>query len=88
MQAQTYLKEAQGLTVAVEILCKKRGESTLYSIGILASHSLELALKSYLLHSGMSEKELMNIGHNINEAWNQCVQSGLPLGELPLTCPH
>lgn len=83
MTSLTYLEEAENLCLAVKTLCEARRGETLYAIGILASHCLELALKAYLLHIGQKEKELKKIGHDINHAWNECVKSGLPLEELP-----
>jgi hypothetical protein len=83
MDGGTYLEEALGLAKAVEILCDARADAVLYSIGILAGHSLELALKAYLLHAGRSERELKDIGHDLAKAWEHCKQSGLNLKDLP-----
>lgn len=83
MDGETYLEEARGLNKAVAILCSARVEATLYSIGILAAHCLELALKAYLLHAGYGERDLKSIGHDLNMAWECCKESGLALKELP-----
>jgi hypothetical protein len=83
MVGNTYLEEAQGLAKAVAILCDARVDTTLYSIGILAGHSLELALKAYLLHVGRTERDLKDIGHDLTKAWECCKRSGLDLDQLP-----
>lgn len=83
MAGETYLDEARGLNEAVAILCRARAEATLYAIGILAAHCLELALKAYLLHVGCDERDLKDIGHNLDEAWERCKESGLALQKLP-----
>jgi hypothetical protein len=80
---ETYLVEARGLNDAVAILCRARAEATLYSIGILAAHCLELGLKAYLLHAGCDERDLKSIGHDLVKAWERCKESGLDLQELP-----
>jgi hypothetical protein len=80
---ETYLEEARGLNEAVAILCKAKVGATLYAIGILAAHCLELALKAYLLRAGRAESELKDIGHDLTKAWENCKQSELPLGDLP-----
>lgn len=80
---ETYLQEARGLNEAVAILCRARAEPTLYGIGILAAHCLELALKAYLLHAGRAEEDLRTIGHDLAKAWDCCRESGLPLNSLP-----
>jgi hypothetical protein len=80
---EAYLEEAHGLNDAVAILCNARAEATLYSIGILAAHCLELALKAYLLHAGRAEGDLKAIGHDLGKAWDCCKDSGLALKELP-----
>jgi len=83
MVGDTYLEEARGLAKAVAILCDARVDATLYSIGILAGHSLELALKAYLLHAGRSERDLKNFRHDLAKAWDCCKRSGLNLEQLP-----
>jgi hypothetical protein len=46
--------------------------------GFLASHGLELALKAYLLHSGVSVAKLKrNYGHNLNKLYRAATQRGL-----------
>ena len=80
---ETYLEEARGLNEAVAILCRARAAPTLYGIGILAAHCLELALKAYLLHAGRTEGDLRDIGHDLAKAWDCCRKSGLPLNSLP-----
>jgi hypothetical protein len=79
---ETYLVEARGLNEAVAILCNARADATLYAIGILAAHCLELALKAYLLHAGHAERDVKAVGHDLATAWKSCKQSGLALKEL------
>jgi hypothetical protein len=46
-------------------------------IGLLASHGVELALKAYLLHREVTEKELRKIGHDLAELWMHARAKGL-----------
>lgn len=48
-------------------------------IGMLASHGLELALKAYLLHSGVSVAELKrrDVRHNLAQLWFDAKSRGL-----------
>ena len=58
----------------------KSGESCpADAFGFLVSHSLELALKAYLLKKGMGEANLKSIGHSLVKAWSKSVGYGLPL---------
>ena len=83
MARDIYLEEARGLNKAVAVLCDARDDATLHSIGILATHYLELALKAYLRHIERDEQDLKNIGHDLAKAWECCKRSGLDLKELP-----
>ncbi|MEW8275004.1 MAG: hypothetical protein AB2733_13095 [Candidatus Thiodiazotropha taylori] len=58
------------------------------SFGFLASHSLELALKAYLLSQGMSEEKVRRkVGHSLKNAWGRSVDNGLEIeAELPGWC--
>jgi hypothetical protein len=53
---------------------------TPYAFGAVAGHCLELTLKAYLLHVGVSEDDLKNsklFGHDLTKAWNRCVAERL-----------
>lgn len=49
-------------------------------IAILAAHSVELALKAFLRHSGRSDDQLMAIEHNLLDAWSAASDAGLAIG--------
>jgi hypothetical protein len=58
--------------------------STPAAFGLDAAQCLELALKTYLLHTGATEDELRNkFSHNLQLAWSQCVNNGLKLERMP-----
>lgn len=40
-------------------------------------HSVELALKSFLVHTGSDLRELMRIGHDLEAALDLCLQRGI-----------
>lgn len=42
----------------------------------LCAHSIELALKSYLLDKGLSEGEVKALGHDLLACWEKCVVLG------------
>ena len=57
------------------------------AFGFLASHSLELALKSFLLNKGLAQKELKKIGHDLVKSWDHSVKLGLPIDStVPKWC--
>jgi hypothetical protein len=43
----------------------------------LVCHSVELALKSYLLFTGADEQRLRSIGHDLQAAWEECRRQSL-----------
>jgi hypothetical protein len=43
----------------------------------LIAHSIELALKSYLLWSGCSLRRLRSLGHNLEECWKKALEQGV-----------
>jgi hypothetical protein len=48
----------------------------------LCAHSIELALKSYLLQHEIEEKEVKKLGHNLLKAWQKCKDISCDLPEL------
>jgi len=52
-------------------------------ISLLAAHSLELALKAFLLHKGWSERKLRKHGHEIDDLMQAAKAAGLWLGREP-----
>lgn len=77
---KSLLENAIGLADAVEVLVAKRQNSTVYAIGILAAHALEVSLKGYLLYRGVSEGELKkNIRHDLMKAWSAAKEVGLSI---------
>ncbi|HTU64714.1 MAG TPA: hypothetical protein VMF52_02085 [Steroidobacteraceae bacterium] len=73
----SYFRGAQDFYRAVEIL---EPGSNPAAFGFDAAQCLELTLKSYLLHIGVSEKDLRNptlLGHDLNQVWSKCVAAGL-----------
>jgi hypothetical protein len=49
-------------------------------IAILAAHSIELALKAFLRHSGRSDDQLTAMEHNLLDAWSAAREAGLAIG--------
>lgn len=43
----------------------------------LMAHSIELALKAYLLHRGVCLAEIMKLGHHIDQCWQRCIRHGV-----------
>jgi len=82
---KSLLENAIGLGDAVEVLVAKRQNSTVYAIGILAAHALEISLKGYLLCRDFSEKKLKEkkIRHNLIELWKAAVEKGLSIEADP-----
>jgi len=75
--ATSFLEGAERYLVSAVILCDA-GRSV-DPIGLVASHGVELALKAYLLHCGVSEKALRVIGHDLTELWMQARLKGLQI---------
>ena len=43
----------------------------------LLAHSIELALKAYLLHIGLSLKQIVALKHDLEACWDECDQNGV-----------
>ena len=82
---QSLLAAANNLVQAIDLLVAANARVSL-ATGLLGAHSLEIALKAFLLHQGYAERDLINrVGHDLQEAWRQAVEHRLPL-EVPT--PH
>lgn len=62
---------------AAKILVGSEEELPADAFAYLASHSLELLLKSYLLSVGDDEDKLQEISHNLERAWQRAKGKGL-----------
>jgi len=51
------------------------------AMGILASHSLETALKAYLLQKGWPAKTVIDFRHDLTKLWQTARTEGLELKE-------
>jgi hypothetical protein len=60
-------------------------EKATSGLAMLAAHSLECALKAYLAHSGMLQKDLKddNRRHNLEQLWDTAVNKGLGIENPP-----
>ncbi len=75
---------AQGYCDSMEILAYHPYRSSLEAIGLLAAHSLELALKSFLMRNGWTEKVIRKeVGHDLNRAWIEAANCGLAISIPP-----
>lgn len=75
--ARSFLDGATKYVEAASILCDTA--RSVDPIGLVASHGVELGLKAYLLHCGMTERELRGIGHDLAELWMQARVKGLDI---------
>jgi hypothetical protein len=72
------LEAAQNYFDALLFLTDRSINYSVDVVGLLASHSLELALKAFLFKQGLSEHKLRNeIGHDLEKAWQQAASCGL-----------
>jgi hypothetical protein len=83
----SYFLGSQGFLEATKILADAK--VTAGPLGHVAAQCLELALKAYLLSTGMTEQDFLprsgGISHSISKAWALCVQKGLALdATMPL----
>lgn len=84
ISAEQFLKHARYYLHAAEVLTERLSMATAGPIGLLAAHSLELGLKAFLLHIGWNEDDLRKrVGHNLVDAWNASLESGLRLPQEP-----
>lgn len=44
----------------------------------LCAHTIELALKAYLLDKGVDEKSVQRFNHDLVKCWGKCVEMGAP----------
>ena len=80
---ESLLEGANDYFQAAITLCEKHGQA-IDPIGLLSSHSLEVALKAALLKTGSSEKDLKAIGHDLVAAW----QKAAPVLGLSVEPPY
>lgn len=73
--ARSYLDDATKYVEAAGILCDAARSAD--PIGLVASHGVKLGLTAYLLHCGMTERELRGIGHDLAELWMRARVKGL-----------
>ena len=66
---------------ALECLLRERMSSL--SIGILAGHCLEAALKAHLASSGWTEAQLKSLGHDLLKAWEATRSVGVQISDPP-----
>lgn len=83
MSAEKYLNSAKGYLTGLEILTEKLRGQTVDSMGLLASQSIELCLKAYLISIGWDEKQLKTIGHDLVKAWSYAKEGGLSISKEP-----
>lgn len=81
---QGYLASAKGLLPGVQAL----GQTATGVAGaraLVAAHVLESALKAYLAHGGVSEKDLMDPKrrHNLELLWQEAAARGLGIDVAP-----
>lgn len=76
------LSRARGLLQGMTPLITASGDVTTAS-HFLACWSLELLLKSYLSHVGVSRKELKPIRHNLGALWVKASSLGLAVSANP-----
>lgn len=69
---------------AAEIILNSGEKIPADVFGFLVSHSLELALKAFLISTGFDDDRLRKqIGHSLIEAWKMSAQHGLSLETDP-----
>ena len=87
----SYVRAAQEFFKATQILAA--ADSPAGPLGSLAGQCLELALKAYLLSTGMTEADFLpknkGFGHSLKDAWAACVAKALPIDKnLPQWASH
>lgn len=78
------LSRARGLLHGVNVLATTSDDTT-NACHFLAAWTLELLLKSYLSHSGLTERQLKKkeIRHNLEELWMMASSHGLSVSSIP-----
>ncbi|TVO51649.1 hypothetical protein [Denitromonas halophila] len=82
--AESFLFAAQGLFDGAEALEAPSSRQPL-ACAFLSAQALECTLKAFLSHSGMDQRQLKSIGHNLEKLWTQAASAGLVVSEHP---PH
>lgn len=77
-QAARYLSLANAYWASAERLCKEAGAADPAPFYLVASHSIELALKAVLLGYGVGVEGVMMIGHNLDACLRHAVRKGFP----------
>ena len=80
--AEQLLSSADAYCHSIYTLITQTKNASLDTISLLASHSLELALKSFLLRHGSNENELSQLGHNLERTWGAASNAGLDVAVI------
>jgi hypothetical protein len=80
--AESFLADSRDYVDAACALIEVGG--AVEPIGLIASHGMELALKAYLLHCGMSVEQLRrDFGHDLNALWIEAAKRDLAVESDP-----
>lgn len=79
-----FLSRARGLLHGVNVLATTSDDTTT-ACHFLAAWTLELLLKSYLSHTGMTESQLKHkpFGHDLEALWAEASSRGLSVSNIP-----
>ena len=88
MEFSQNIEMARGLTLVADdcynsLLVLLEHDMTSKSVGILFGHCLEASLKAHLVHSGYTENELKNLGHDLKLCWIAASKLNIGLDENP-----
>jgi hypothetical protein len=76
------LSRARGLLHGVNVLATTSDDTTT-ACHFLAAWTLELLLKSYLSHTGLTKAQLRPIQHNLEALWAKASSLGLSVASIP-----
>lgn len=73
--SENYLNSVKVLVENLE----KIGPARFAAVFFCAGHSLELSMKAFLISTGLDEKEIKRLSHNLDFIMEECLQRGLHL---------
>jgi hypothetical protein len=76
------LARARGLFYGIDALVPATAK-TVDAVHFLSAWTVELLLKSYLSHVGISKREIRTIQHNLDALWTKASSLGLSVSSAP-----
>jgi HEPN domain-containing protein len=73
----TLIRISDGYLHTLELLARNFTHNNFYAFGLLSCLAIETALKATLVDKGLTQKELMLLGHNLEKILEKVIELGI-----------